>query len=430
MAGVSVTIESLKNVKRALSDFQTDIDSVTDKINSSTEQILVEIKQSIKKQENIVTAISGKVSSLINEIEQIQEDIISLNMRIKSLKTEISNLEKQKLQLKMKVHQLEQQKQKLLAQKNNDQNDVGGIKNQIRAIETQIQNCWRTQNHINDQISIVQQRLTNNERRCTELKKGKTTKEGELSAAKSDLNRSKSKLERLSLAGDSVERELTNLSIAVKKFGETASASNTTSKAGVNKCIAEIEEYLAVSLGGTGNQEGAANNAFHNIDESSGERTFPYASSEEMSDAVFDLVREYQTNGVEWNLMIRAGGTTDEIDNFRELIQQNHLSINSHFTRRATFADMGQELQGLQPEELVGRSYTFTGIMSASRAGWSGFAPGNVIYEISAPVGTSVLDLTNLVDFQEAMFDSPICHINSVVQPQGSSTTVVYMTVE
>ena len=78
MAGASVTIESLNNVKKAFSDFQTDVESLSEKISSSTERILIEVKQSLKKQENLVVVLENKVSSLINDIEQIQTSIIGL----------------------------------------------------------------------------------------------------------------------------------------------------------------------------------------------------------------------------------------------------------------------------------------------------------------------------------------------------------------
>ena len=428
MAGVSVTIESLNNVKRAFSDFQTDVESFSDKISSCTEQILIEVKQSVKKQENVVTVLEDRVSSLINEIEQIQSTIISVNAKISSLKTEIVNLEKQRPQWEARLSQLEQQKRQLETQKNNSQGDTSGIEAQIRAIENQIQNCRRTLSQIIEQISSARKQQADNERKGAELKDSKTRKENELSKTKSELSKAKSKLERLSAAGDSVEREVANLNMAARKFEQNSTSSNATSKAGVNKCIAEIEEYLAINLSVSGHGE-SGNEVSYNAGGTQSVRNYPYSTSDEMPDDVFGLVRGYQENP-EWNQIIRAGNSTPEIDSFRSIISQNHLSETAHFTRRASLADMGQELQNVPLEELSGRAYPFVGIMSASgsQAMANSVSAGNVIYEITAPAGTSALDLTNLSDFQEVMFDSPVCHIDSA-EMCGYNTIRVNITI-
>lgn len=429
MAGVSVTIESLSNVKRAFSDFQTDVESFSDKISSCTEQVLAEVKQSVKKQENIVAALEDRVSNLINEIEQIQTAIISVNARLSSLKTEIVNLENQRPQLEARISQLEHQKRQLEAQRNNTQGDTSGIDAQIRAIEAQIQSSRRKLSQINEQVSSAKRQQADNERRGVELKDSKIRKESDLSTAKSELSKSKSKFERLSVAADSVAREIANLSMAARKFEQSSTTSNATSKAGVNKCITEIEEYLTIDLGTSG-QVGSGNVVSQHAESSQAMRSFPYSTSDEMPDSIYNLVRGYQENPG-WNQTIREGNTTPEINNFRSIIRQNQLSETAHFTRRASLADMGQDLQNLPLEELHGHTYPFIGIMSASgsEAMANSVSAGNVIYEITAPAGTSALDLTNLSDFQEVMFDSPICHIDSA-EMCGYNTIRVSITIE
>lgn len=286
MAGVSVTIESLNDVKRAFSDFQTDVESSSDKISSCTEQILVEVEQSVKKQENVVTVLEDKVSSLINEIEQIQSTIISVNARISSLKTEIVNLEKQRPQWETRLSQMKQQKRQLEAQRNNSRGDTSGIEAQIRAIENQIQNCRRTLSQINEQIASAKKQQADNERKRAELKDSKTRKENDLSTTKSELSRAKSKLERLSAAGDSVEREIANLNMAARKFERNSTSSNAASKAGVDKCIAEIEEYMSVNLSASGS----------NISAPSSPSQIDLPSSMNTPEEL-QLIREMEANG-------------------------------------------------------------------------------------------------------------------------------------
>lgn len=429
MAGVSVTIGSLNNVKRAILDFQTDVESLSDKISSSTERILIEVKQSIKRQESIVTALKDSVITLTNDIEQIQTSIISVNTKVSSLRTEIVILEKQFQQWEKLLSQMEQKKRHLETQKDNSQGDTSRIDTQIRELENQIQNCRRTLSQINAQNSFAKRQQAEVERKGVELKECKVRKEGSLSTTKSELSRSESKLERLSAAGDSVEREIANLNIATRKFEQISISSNTASKAGVNKCIAEIEEYLAINLGTSGHN-GTVSEISRQTGGPTAVRKFPYSTSDEMPDNVYRLARGYQENPG-WNQTIRDGNSTPEIDEFRSIINQNHLSETAHFTRRATLADMGQELQNLSLDELSGRTYPFIGIMSASNSQSmaNSVSPGNVVCKITAPAGTCALDLTNLSDFQEVMFDSPVCHIDSA-EMCGYNTICVNLTIQ
>ena len=440
MAGISVTIDSLNNVKRALSDFQTDIESISDKINSDKDQVLAEVQKSVKRQLDIATLLADKVSVLIKEAEQIQTDINSVNSKISTLKTVIVNFESEKSQLEARLPQLEKRKRQLESQKNSTPGDANGIESQIRSIENQIQNCRRSLSEVNEKISSAKKQLADHEVRLAELKENKKRKLDEVISARNELGKAKNKYERLSDAGDSVEREIINLNVATGKFKQTSLTSSAASKTGINKCIAIIEEYLAINLGagasggGTsggsyGEGGGTANYSSSDSGTVSQERSYPYSNSEEMPDNVYNSIRGYQENP-EWNSIIRSGDTTSEIDNFRNLINDNHLSESAHFTRKASLADLGPELQNLPLEELAGQSYSFVGIMSASgtQEMADSVSAGNVIYEITAPAGTAALDLTNLPDFQEVMFDSPTCHIESA-EMCGYNTIRVNITV-
>ena len=160
------------------------------------------------------------------------------------------------------------------------------------------------------------------------------------------------------------------------------------------------------------------------------ERQYPYSTSDEMSDDAYKLARGYQENP-EWNQIIREGNTTPEIDDFRNMIDRNTLPADSHYVRRASLADMGPELQGVSLDELPGKTYQFKGIMSASGSMKmaNSVSSGNVIYNISAPEGTRALDLTNLTDFNEVMFNSPNCRIDGV-KTVGYNTTQIDITIK
>ena len=265
MAGVSVTIESLNNVKRAFYDFQTDIENVSSKISSSTEQILVEVNQSVKKQESVVHTLENRVATLINENEQIQSAIITVNATITSLEAEIANLEKQKPQLEAQISRLEQHRRQLESRRSNSDGDNSGIEAQIRAIDNQIQRCRNTLHQIINQISSAKKQLADCEKQHAELKERKRQKENELSSAKNELKKAKSKLERLAAAGDSVFREVNNLQLSVRKFEQITSTSSETSKAGLNKCIAAIDEYLGTSLSPSDSHSSVASSSSHQL---------------------------------------------------------------------------------------------------------------------------------------------------------------------
>ena len=143
------------------------------------------------------------------------------------------------------------------------------------------------------------------------------------------------------------------------------------------------------------------------------ESRYKYSTSDDMPDDVYNLARGYQENP-EWNRVIREGKTTPEIEKLKGIIDQNTVPVDSHYVRRASFADMGPELQGIPLDELPGHSYSFKGIMSASGSADMAklSSSGTVVYNISAPAGTKALDLTNLTDFQEVMFNSPNCYID------------------
>ena len=67
MGEISVTIESLKQVKSALSEFQTQVDDVTAHASNHGETVINEIKDSLKK-----ITISGKSAMKIFHCDSIR----------------------------------------------------------------------------------------------------------------------------------------------------------------------------------------------------------------------------------------------------------------------------------------------------------------------------------------------------------------------
>lgn len=157
-------------------------------------------------------------------------------------------------------------------------------------------------------------------------------------------------------------------------------------------------------------------------DEPAGKRR--YTSHEELSEELDIYACDYQAHHNEYNSVLRSNQTNDRIERFRSLINNHQLPEDTILFRRATMADLGSKLANLSTDELVGKCYQFDGIMSTGPKSMANTVCGSetVLFEIKAPAGMPGLDLTQVSYFQEAMFDSPYCYIESV-KKEGNNTT-------
>jgi hypothetical protein len=149
-----------------------------------------------------------------------------------------------------------------------------------------------------------------------------------------------------------------------------------------------------------------------------------FNSMDDLSDEIDFYARDYQSNPEKYNDIIRNNGTSKEIEAFRKIISEHQILEDTTFFRRASLMDIGLDTDAVYLEELVGKTYQFQGIMSASgdMALANSVSDGNVIYEIKVPAGTNALDLTKVSYFQEVMFSSPTCYIESA-RKEGYNTT-------
>lgn len=151
-----------------------------------------------------------------------------------------------------------------------------------------------------------------------------------------------------------------------------------------------------------------------------------YTNANELSDDLYKYANDYVENSGKYNQPLRAHETTPEVEHFRELINGHQIAEDSVFFRRASLADLGSKFVGMTPEEMAGRCYQFEGIMSvAKRDGFAGSTNdgSGATFEIHAPAGMRGLDLTQVDFYQQAMFDSPFCYIESATKKEGSNTT-------
>lgn len=156
-----------------------------------------------------------------------------------------------------------------------------------------------------------------------------------------------------------------------------------------------------------------------------------YTDKDELSDDLFKYTNDYVEHAEKYNQPLRANETTADIEHFRKLINSHQVAEDTIYFRRASLADLGLKLANLSPEELVGHCYQFTGIMSVSSANASGkdmFAGAkndgtDATFEILVPAGIQGLDLTQVDYYQQGMFDSPFCYIESATKREGSNST-------
>ena len=151
-----------------------------------------------------------------------------------------------------------------------------------------------------------------------------------------------------------------------------------------------------------------------------------YTDQSELSDDLFYYTDDYVGNSDKYNRPLRSHNTTAEIEYFRNLINSHQIVEDSVFIRKASLADLGLKLSNIPTEELVGQCYQFEGIMSVAKndkfAGSTGDSR-DATFEIHVPAGTQGLDLTQVMYFQQAMFDSPFCYIESATKKEESNTT-------
>ncbi len=151
-----------------------------------------------------------------------------------------------------------------------------------------------------------------------------------------------------------------------------------------------------------------------------------YTSVDELNDDLYDSANDYVENHSDYNTALREHRTNSKIEHFRDIINDHQISKDMVVFRRATRADLGGVLSNIPAEELSGKCYTFEGIMSTgSRKMADTVSHGNVIFEFRVDEGTPGLDLLKVPLFQEAMFDSPFCQIESAKNEDNGDLHIV-----
>lgn len=315
MGTVSVSREALQKIKIELGNFQTSMDSSTEHLKAHAEEVVVGVRNAIKKQQSLVTALEKTVTKLAGEIEQRQAQIINNNNKLNSLASSIASGKAQNSEMEQRIAQLQARKQRLIsfasADSNNGGNDNSG---QINAIENQIRECDSQRRRLNEQIASMQGQQNELNRKNDQLRDEKVRKEAELSTAKGELNKAREKNEKMKSAGTAVESRIGDLLGVVQHFKQTVTTTSSTSKSGIEKCLVAIDEYETVNLVGT---MGAA--------QSGSDTANPAQTQQDMSDSQLDKLRSAAVAAAwkrERELVLNGRGTRDwTVAQQAELIQ-------------------------------------------------------------------------------------------------------------
>lgn len=196
MGDVSVTVESLKNVKKSLTEFQTQVCDVMAHASNHSELVLNKVKASLKKQREFVEKLVRIKNQIQTEAEECQKNIDSLTKAVQQKKAELS----------------------------------GGNSEDSEEVQK-----------ANNELSEAEALLAQMKRRKMQL-------ETELDTAKKEIQKEENKEERLKSAGNEVEKNIQKLNAKMKNFRQQALTSNESNSSGIDRCIQFIEEYEQMNL--------------------------------------------------------------------------------------------------------------------------------------------------------------------------------------
>ena len=255
MGNVSVTRDSLHKIKVSLKNFQTSVESSTSHMKSHAEDIVASMRTSIKKQEVVVTKLKANVAQLASSAEQCQAQIICNNNRINTLKGQMENTSSRMCNLENQIARLRTQKQQLQSLSSSSGGDGNDNSTQIRTIENQIQSCERQRHQLQEQIISLQDQESSLHTQNAKLRNDKVKLEDALAKAKSDLTRAGEKCNQMKHAGATAESRIAKFLDVAQQYKQTVLTTSSTHTAGIEKCIAAIEEYETVNLS-NGNSSG------------------------------------------------------------------------------------------------------------------------------------------------------------------------------
>ena len=247
MGNVSVTRDSLQKIKASLKDFQTSVETSTSHMKSHAEDVVTSMRTSVKKQEAVVRTLKDKATQLTSSVEQCQMQIIDNNNRINTLRGQIENASSRMCNLENQIAKLRTQKQQLQSQSSSSDssNDTSA---QIQTIESQIQSCERQQHQLREQLTSLKNQESSLNTQNAKLRNDKARLDTALAKTKSDFAHAGEKCDQMKRAGVAAESCVARFLGVAQQYKQTVLTTGSTLTAGIEKCIAAIEEYERTNL--------------------------------------------------------------------------------------------------------------------------------------------------------------------------------------
>lgn len=247
---VTVTTEALSSVKKALQDFRTDIEGLATRSENKTETQLDQCRSAVKqttgdleKAETLVAQLTQTVARLEAEIAKMTKQLEQVQRRLPQIGNEVQSISSQLTQLRARLSQLQAQ----LSGADGEAREQ--IQAQINAVQGQIRQCEQKKAQLEKEKSQLETQKSQLQSGLSSAKGEKAKSEAELARQKNRRDKLKDKLSRLKTAFHRVEDKARDYVKATRTFESRAGASTQKSASAVDKCLASIEAYLAVSLG-------------------------------------------------------------------------------------------------------------------------------------------------------------------------------------
>ena len=247
---VDVSVSALQTVRRALSDFQSDISGLAQRAGRDAHEIIDSCEQAIDQTEVKIAQLEAIIDELTRQIEALEDTIAQATNAYNYLEAKIPQLEGQIRSLDSTISSLYGQISSLRGQLANteDSDQKRQIQSMIDSLTCQVHQCEAQRNSLENELHSAERQKEELRLTINRAKAQKADCEHERAVQKNRCNKYKDKLERLKSAFGRVKAETNGYLSAARKF-ESSSTDRAQSNANAtDRCIATIETYLATSL--------------------------------------------------------------------------------------------------------------------------------------------------------------------------------------
>ncbi len=245
-----INIEELKEIKKALDNFNTDITQIISDSKSASSNIQTEAENEVqqttaecKEVQEHVAALAKESAALSAKIEKYNSEIFKHKNRQNELLSEIEQYESQIAGFEQKAQSLEAQLDDCEDDSEYDQilAEINSCYNEIAVLQNMVQKC-------NDEIKQIKNDIAILESACSEEKKKKDNVDAELESEQRKLRRISDKLERMKSIFSRIRDDLDHHLQLYTQFNRDTVFKTTTQNNAIQKCIDQLEIYLSTNF--------------------------------------------------------------------------------------------------------------------------------------------------------------------------------------